>query len=128
MSISATAALSDADKDVVKLSAFMTLDKTGDFNYVKAEVDDKNNLKIWYIPKETDNSATITALGEVVGVYIGSTRSYPDIADAYFFVGVQGDEKGGVYCLRSWIPYGEMTNEEAGALVLKVLGTFEKLA
>lgn len=126
MPISAVA-LSDSDKSVVKLAMFMALDNTGDFNYVKADVDDDNNLKIWYVPKQTDSSATMTTLGEVVGAYVGLTRSHPAISDAYIFIGVQGGEKGSLYCLRSWVPYGDMTNSEASEMVLKVLGTFEDL-
>jgi hypothetical protein len=121
---SSAMAMSDSDKAIIQLTTFSVLDDTGDFNYVKAIVDDEDNLKIWYVPKETDTTATITTLGEVVGAYMGMTRSHPDMSDAYISIGVQGDEKGSLYCKRSWIPYGEMTNEEATALVLKVLGTF----
>lgn len=120
--------LSDTDKAVVKLAAFSSLDNTGDFNYIKVDIDDEDNFKIWYIPKETDNSATIYTLGEVLGAYVGMIRSHPDISDAYIFVGTEGNEAGRLYCLRSWIPYdGQLTDEDAGALVLTVLGTFKDL-
>lgn len=121
--------MSETDKTVIKLAAFTVLDNTGDFYYVKADVDDENNLIIWYIPKKTDSSATIIALGEVIGAYSGLIQSNPDISNAYIFVGTEGDEKGSLYCLRSWISYGgKMTNDEAGTLVLKVLGTFKDLS
>jgi len=54
--------LSDTDKTVIEVSAFTTLDNTGDFLYINADVDDENNFKIWYIPKIADSDATATRL------------------------------------------------------------------
>jgi hypothetical protein len=119
-------AMSESDKSIIRLTAFTALDNTGDFLYVKADVDDNDNLKIWYVPKKTDSSSLVITLGEVVGAYLGITRSHSDISSAYIYIGMQGSETGSMYCLRSWLPASEMTNEEAGALVLKVLGTFTK--
>jgi len=119
--------LSDTDKTVLEVSAFTTLDNTGDFLYINADVDDENNFKIWYIPKIADSDATATTLGEVIGVYVGSVRSHPDLSNAYFFLGRQGSETGGLYCLRSWVSDGYLTNDETSALVLAVLSTFTKL-
>ncbi|MCK9441123.1 MAG: hypothetical protein M0Q13_06860 [Methanothrix sp.] len=121
-------ALSDSDKAVIKLTVSTALNGSGNFNYVKSEIDDENNLEIWYVPKNTDSNATVSALGLVIGSYLGATGSYPDISDAYIFIGTQEDEKGSFSCLRSWISNGEMTDEELTTLVLKVLETFKDLS
>jgi hypothetical protein len=121
--------LNDTDKAIIKLSAFSSLNKTDDFNYIKTDVDDENNLKIWYIPKETDGSATISALAKAIGAYLGVSKQYPDISNAFIFIGTKGNEAGSLYCLHSWIPYdGKLTKENAEALVLKVLGTYKNLS
>lgn len=119
--------LSDSDKAAIKLTISTALNSTGYFNYVASEVDDENNLEIWYVPKNTDSNATASALGMVIGSYLGAIGSNPDISDAYIFIGMQDDEKGSYQCLRSWIPNGKMTDEEIAALLLKVLGTFKDL-
>lgn len=121
-------ALSDSDKAVITLTVSSSLNSSGNFSYVKSEIDDENNLEIWYVPKDMDSNSTVTAIGIVIGSYLGLTESYPDISDAYIFIGTQDDEKGSFSCLRSWIPNGEMTDEELTALVLKVFGTFKDLS
>lgn len=120
-------ALSDSDKSAIRLAISTALNNSGNFDYIASEVDDDNNLEIWYVPKNTDSNATANALGLVIGSYLGAIESNPDISDAYIFVGTQDDEKGSYNCLRSWIPAGEMTDEEIAALMLKVLGTFKDL-
>jgi len=120
-------ALSDSDKSAIKLTISTALNNSGNFDYVASEVDDENNLEIWYVPKNTDSNATVNALGLVIGSYLGAIGSNPDISDAYIFIGMQDDEKGSYQCLRSWIPNGKMTDEEIAALMLKVLGTFKDL-
>jgi hypothetical protein len=121
-------ALNDSDKAVIKLTVSTALNGTGNFSYVKSEVDDENNLEIWYVPKDTDSNATFSALGVVIGTYLGVAGSYPDISNAYIFIGTLDDEKGSFSCLKSWIPNGEMTDVELSTLVLKVLGTFKDLS
>jgi hypothetical protein len=120
-------ALSDSDKAAIKLVISAALNDSGNFDYVMSEIDDENNLDIWYVPKNTDSNASINALGLVIGSYLGVIGSNPDISDAYFFIGTQDDEKGSFDCLRSWISNDKMTDEELSALVLKVLGTFKDL-
>ena len=122
-----SAALSDSDKASIKLTISTALNDSGNFNYVASEVDDDNNLEIWYVPKNTDSNATASALGLVIGSYLGAIGSNPDISDAYIFIGMQNDEKGSYHCLRSWVPSGKMTDEEIAALMLKILGTFRDL-
>lgn len=126
MSMSAMS-MSDSDKAAIKLTISTALNNSGNFDYVVSEVDDENNLEIWYVPKNTDSNATVNALGLVIGSYLGAIEVSPDIADAYIFIGMQDDEKGSYNCLRSWIPNGKMTDEEIAALMLKVLGTFKDL-
>lgn len=126
MSMSAMS-MSDSDKAAIKFTISTALNNSGNFDYVVSEVDDENNLEIWYVPKNTDSNATVNALGLVIGSYLGAIEVSPDIADAYIFVGMQDDEKGSYNCLRSWIPNGKMTDEEIAALMLKVLGTFKDL-
>jgi hypothetical protein len=121
-------ALNDSDKAVIKLTVSTALNGSGNFSYVKSDIDDQNNLEIWYVPKNTDSNATVSALGLAIGSYLGMIGSYPDISDAYIFIGTQEDEKGSFSCLRSWIPNGEMTDAELTTLVLKVLGTFKDLS
>ena len=120
-------ALSDSDKSAIKLTISTALNNSGNFDYVASEVDDENNLEIWYVPKNTDSNATVNALGLVIGSYLGAIGSNPDISDAYIFIGMQDDEKGSYQCLRSWIPNGKMTDEEIAALMLEILGTFKDL-
>jgi|WetSurMetagenome_2_1015567.scaffolds.fasta_scaffold24495_2 hypothetical protein len=121
------AALSDSDKAAIKLTISTALNNSGNFNYIASEVDDDNNLEIWYVPKNTDSNATASALGLVIGSYLGAIEANPDMSDAYIFIGMQDDEKGSYHCLRSWIPNGKMTDEEIASLMLKVLGTFKDL-
>lgn len=120
-------ALSDSDKAAIKLTISTALNNSGNFNYVASEVDDEKNLEIWYVPKNTDSNATASALGLVIGSYLGAIGANPDISDAYIFIGMQDDEKGSYHCQRSWITTGEMTDEEIAALILNVLGTFKDL-
>jgi hypothetical protein len=121
------AAMSDSDKAAIKLTISTALNSSGNFDYVASEVDDDNNLEIWYVPKNTDSNATVNALGLVIGSYLGAIEANPDMSDAYIFIGMQDDEKGSYHCLRSWIPTGDMTDEEIASLMLKVLGTFKDL-
>jgi hypothetical protein len=121
--------LSDTAKVVAELSAFSALNNTSGFNYIKVDVDNEDNLKIWYISKETDNNAMISAIAKAIGAYLGVAKQFPDISDAYIFIGTEGNETGSLYCLRSWIPDdGKLTKEIAENLVLKVLGTFKDLS
>lgn len=104
----------------------MALDNTGHFNYQKTEVNSDDSVTIWYIPKNTDQSATLTTLAEVLGAYVGVARITPGLSDLYIKIGSDYLVTGELYCLRSWVPTGEMTTEESAALVLKVLGTFKQ--
>jgi hypothetical protein len=71
----------------------------------------------------------ISALAKVIGAYLGVAKNYPDISDAYIFMGTEGNEAGSLHCLHSWIPYdGKLTKEKAESLVLKVLGTYKDLS
>jgi len=124
--IPTSAALSDTDAAIVKLALFSVLDDTGHFNYVKTDVGWDDTIKIWYVPKATDNEAAITTLGEILGAYIGMCRSHPEISDLSIMVGTEDNVAGELYCERSWISTGQMSDQEAGALILKVMGTFEK--
>ena len=117
--------LSDTEKSVIKLTIFTVLDNTGHFNYVKADVGWDDTVKIWYIPKNSDSDAAITTLGEIVGVYVGVLKTVPRASDLFIMIGTQDNVAGKMYCLRTWVPSGDMTTEEAGLLGLKVLGTFE---
>ena len=117
--------LSDTDKSVIKLVIFTVLDNTGHFNYVKADVGWDDSIKIWYIAKNSDSDAVVTSLGEVVGTYVGVLQTVPRASDLFIMIGTQDNVAGKMYCLRTWVPSGDMTTEEAGLLGLKVLGTFE---
>jgi hypothetical protein len=121
--------MSDADKGAIELTTIIALNETGDFNYVNSDVDDENNLTIWYVPKESDENATIKTLGVIIGIYLGAIESNPDISDMYIFMGTEGDEKGSLYCLRSWVPNnGNLADDQIAGLVLKIFGTFEDLS
>lgn len=121
--------MSNEDKEAIKLTTIMALNGTGDFNYINSDVDDENNLTIWYVPKQLNENATIKTLGVIIGVYLGVIQSNPDISNAQIFVGTEGDELGSLYCLRSWIlNNGNLTDDQIANLVLKIFGTFEDLS
>jgi hypothetical protein len=121
--------MSNEDKEAIKLTTIMALNGTGDFNYINSDVDDENNLTIWYVPKQLNENATIKTLGVIIGVYLGVIQSNPDISNAQIFVGTEGDELGSLYCLRSWIPNnGNLTDDQIANLVLKIFGTFKDLS
>ena len=61
----------------------------------------------------------------MIGAYLGMCRIY-DVGDLKIYIGTQGAVSGEMYCLRSWVGNGYPSDEEAAALVLTVLGTFEE--
>jgi hypothetical protein len=122
----AVATLSDTDKTVIQLSIYTTLRGTGDFNYIDSEVAWDDSIKIWYVPKNTGSIAVAKSLGEVVGVYVGVTRSHPEMSDLVVIVGTHDTIVGKMYCPRSWVPMDEMTDDDAALLFAKVLETYKE--
>jgi hypothetical protein len=120
-----SAALSESDEAVVELVLLGVLNDTGNFSYVNADVDSDNNVYIWYIPKNTSDEATMSALGLVIGAYAGMCESQPELSDLSIMIGTEDDVTSEMYCERSWITTGEMSDGDAALLALKVMGTLE---
>lgn len=124
--------LSDLDKSVLKLTAIMVLDDTGNFNYVNADVGWDDSLNIWFISKRTDQESLLIDLASIVGVYWGACKNHPNLSNLNLYVGTEDNVAGSLYCERSWLNQvrtdseGNMDDTDAGILVLKVLGTFEE--
>jgi hypothetical protein len=127
-----TATLSDSDMAAIKLSVFSALDDTGRFSYVSANVDQDDNLNIWYIPKNTDQTSIMTDMARILGAYSGICKTSPELSNLNIYMGTKGNVAGELYCMRSWLsmvktnPDGSTDGNSAGLLVLKVLGTFTK--
>lgn len=113
--------LNESEKNRIEVVTYMFLDMTKYFDYIKADIDDNENLKIWFVPVKAN--ITLREITALIAEYRAIVQFYPTISDAYFFHGEQGDEESCLYCLKSWVSYGDISDEEAYELIMKVQRT-----
>ncbi|GEM_PF-2374558 len=126
VTLPASAALSDADKAVIKVAAVSTLSNTGDYYYINTEINWDNTITFWFISKETDTDSSVMAISQIIGAYSGICRNHPDLSDCYLYIGTRESVNGRMYCLRTWIDNlgPNPSDTEAGVLVMMVINTF----
>jgi hypothetical protein len=133
-SILVSMGMDNSDKDAINATTVHALEKTGNFSYIKAEVDMKNNLSVWATSKSTDKNITTNDAGYIIGVYIGQAKNYPDLSDLNIQIGTKDKVVETMYCKRSWVDEvktnsaGNMSDSDLILLTLRVLDTHQMKA
>ena len=131
-SILLVSAFSNDEKNIIETMVTGTLMKSDTISYGLADIDNGNNLNVWYVPKNTDRDTILSSLGFVLAEYIALCDKYSDLSDMKLMVGTKDNVTGEMYCKRAWSNKvrkdidGSYNSSDLVTVGLKVIGTFNR--